>query len=248
MKFEPFLRGRISIAQPETGHRAGTDAILLAATVSSGFSGLVVDAGAGVGGAGLALAARVPDARVNLVEIDPATVEFARANSAHNALETRLSVVEADLLASHAERSLNGLTREDAACVITNPPFLSEGEARPSSDEDRRRAHLMPTGGLERWMKAIHALLAPRGNFVMITRPERLQEIIVACEGRFGFLTLLPIHPHEGDPAIRLLIRGTKGSKAPLSILPGLVLHGPDGRFTPFVEKLHAGEASLNLV
>jgi hypothetical protein len=25
-------------------------------------------------------------------------------------------------------------------------------------------------------------------------------------------------------------------------------LHGPDGRFTPFVEKLHAGEASLNLV
>jgi hypothetical protein len=136
-----------------------------------GSTGAVV--GAGVGGAGLALAARVPDARVNLVEIDPATVEFARANSAHNGLETRLSVVEADLLASHAERSLNGLTREDAACVITNPPFLSEGEARPSSDEDRRRAHLMPTGGLERWMRAIHALLAPRGTFVMITRPER---------------------------------------------------------------------------
>ena len=91
-------------------------------------------------------------------------------------------------------------------------------------------------------------MLFRSGTVVMITRPERLQEMIAACDGRFGFLTLLPIHPHENDPAIRLLIRGTKGSKAPLSILPGLVLHGPDGRFTPYVEKLHAGEASLTLV
>jgi tRNA1(Val) A37 N6-methylase TrmN6 len=46
-------------------------------------------------------------------------------------------------------------------------------------------------------------------------------------------------------PAIRLLLSGTKGSRAPLTILPPVVLNGPDGRFTPEAEALHRGEATL---
>jgi tRNA1(Val) A37 N6-methylase TrmN6 len=53
------------------------------------------------------------------------------------------------------------------------------------------------------------------------------------------------VHPGADRPAIRFLLSGTKGSRAPLSILPPLILNGPDERFTPQAEALHRGEADL---
>jgi tRNA1(Val) A37 N6-methylase TrmN6 len=55
---------------------------------------------------------------------------------------------------------------------------------------------------------------------------------------------VLPIHPRAGEPAHRIIVRGVKGSRAPLRILPGLMLHEGAG-FTPLVEALHRGEAVL---
>jgi tRNA1(Val) A37 N6-methylase TrmN6 len=46
-------------------------------------------------------------------------------------------------------------------------------------------------------------------------------------------------------PAIRFLLNGTKGSRAPLSVLPPLILNDADGRFTPEAQALHKGEADL---
>jgi tRNA1(Val) A37 N6-methylase TrmN6 len=53
------------------------------------------------------------------------------------------------------------------------------------------------------------------------------------------------VHPSAHRPAIRFLVCGIKGSRAPVSILPPLILNGPDGRFTPQAEALHRGEADL---
>ena len=47
-----FLGGRLSLRQPTKGHRAGTDAVLLAAAAPADFSGLALDVGAGIGTAG----------------------------------------------------------------------------------------------------------------------------------------------------------------------------------------------------
>ena len=60
-----------------------------------------------------------------------------------------------------------------------------------------------------------------------------------------GSLEIRFVHPHADRPAIRVLLSGVKGSRAPLTILPPLVLNGPDGRFTPQAEALHRGEATL---
>jgi tRNA1(Val) A37 N6-methylase TrmN6 len=65
---DDFLGGRLSAIQPRAGHhRAGLDAVLLAAAVDDAFSGDLVDLGAGTGVAGMAVAARAPAARVTLV-------------------------------------------------------------------------------------------------------------------------------------------------------------------------------------
>ena len=57
-------------SQPKRGHRVGHDAILLAAACPARAGERAVDLGAGVGAAGLALAARVAGTTVTLVEID----------------------------------------------------------------------------------------------------------------------------------------------------------------------------------
>jgi len=56
---DAFLGGQLRLRQPKSGHRAGHDAILLAAATSVRPGARVVEFGAGVGAAGLALARRV---------------------------------------------------------------------------------------------------------------------------------------------------------------------------------------------
>lgn len=54
-----FLGGRLRLRQPRRGHRAGHDAMLLAAATEARPGQRVADLGTGVGAAGLALARRV---------------------------------------------------------------------------------------------------------------------------------------------------------------------------------------------
>ncbi|WP_204336688.1 hypothetical protein, partial [Proteus mirabilis] len=66
-----------------------------------------------------------------------------------------------------------------------------------------------------------------------------LPACLAALGNRFGGVQVRPIHPRVGDPAIRILLTATKGSRAPFGILPPVVLHDEAGRFTPDVEALH---------
>jgi len=243
----PFLGGKLRFIQSETGHRAGTDAVLLAATVPDHFSGRVVDAGAASGAVGLAVAARVPTARVRLVEIDRNEAELARLNRSANGFDERMDIIVGDLLASYQARKALHLTLADADRVITNPPFLDESRTRSSPDRHRQRAHNMPEGGLERWIVACHAMLVSHGVFTMIHRTDHLSGLLSLFEGRFGSISILPIYPHDGSNASRVLIEGIKDSRAPTRLMSGLVLHESDGRFTPRSDSLHRGLLALPL-
>lgn len=238
-----FLGGRLRLRQSARGHRVGTDAILLAAATPAQTEGLVLDAGAGVGAVGLTAALLAPAAEIGLVEIDPESCALARENIVANGLQARAHVFEADLLAG-TSRSEAGLTNESADVVLTNPPYLSPGRARVSPDPARARAHVS-AAGLESWTRACLALLRPGGTFVMIHRADALQECLESVGSRLGGLAILPIAPKAGAPAIRILLRGVKGSKAPLTLPPPLVLHGADGKFTPEAEAVHRGERGL---
>src|SRR6195256_1113038 len=81
---DAFLGGRLRLRQPKSGHRAGHDAILLAAATAARSGDRVVDFGAGIGAAGLAVAKRVAGIELVLVEIDEALAGLARENAAAN--------------------------------------------------------------------------------------------------------------------------------------------------------------------
>lgn len=238
-----FFGGRLSLRQARRGHRAGTDAVLLAAATPASASGLVLDAGAGVGAVGLCAALRAPGARVGLVEIEPEACALARANVAANDLSERVVVLEADLLLAPSRRAA-GLQDESASLVLTNPPFLDPSRTRVSPDPARARAHVSVVG-LGPWVRACLALLAPGGTLVMIHRADALVQCLESVASRLGGLAVLPVQPREGEAAVRILLRGVKGSKAPLALLPPLVLHAVNGAFTPLAEAIHRGESGL---
>jgi tRNA1(Val) A37 N6-methylase TrmN6 len=242
-----FLNKRLVLRQPIGGHRAGTDAVLLAAAAPMTFTGVALDLGAGVGTAGLALAATRPGASVGLVEKDPELAALARENCVLNGLADRVGVHEADV-ASPPSRRAAGLADASATLVVTNPPFHDPGRAKLSPEPGRRLAHAMPEPGpeaLRAWIRASLALVAPGGTLVMIHRPDALAAILAALAGRAGAITILPILARDATPARRILVRARKGSRAPLAIAPPLVLHEGTA-FSPRAEAIHRGEASIN--
>ena len=220
--------------------------MLLAAAAPAGFAGDAVDLGASTGAVGLALALRALRARVRLVEIDPALAALATENAALNGLADRVRVCVADALAGRAAREAAGLADNSADLVLTNPPYLNSAASRVSPHAGRALAHVMPEGGLDGWMSAAAGLLRPGGVLIVIHRADALPALLAAAAGRFGALAALPIHPRAGEPATRVLLRGVRGSRAPFSMRAGLVLHGPDGAFTPHAEALNRGEAVLD--
>lgn len=241
---DAFLGGRLHLRQPERGHRAGTDAILLAAAVPAAARGFALDIGAGVGAAGLVLAKLHPQLTIGFVENDPLIVELARANLAGNGLEDRARVYQADLLSTESLEAA-GLAKECAQLIITNPPFLDPRCTRLSPAPGRRAAHAMSKAGsqpLADWIDACLALLEAAGTFVAIHRPDALPGILAALEGKAGAIALLPVLPRVDKAATRILLRATKGSRAPFTIAPPLILHAGE-KFTPEAEAIHQGEA-----
>lgn len=240
-----FLGNQLLIDQPRSGsHRSGLDAVLLAASLSEGSTGHVVDLGAGVGVAGLAVAYRLPEVTVTLVEIDPDLARLARGNAMLNAaVGDRAHVVTADVLAPAAERQAAGLTDNMADHVIMNPPFHLADRGRSSPAPARARAHALNVDAMDGWIRAAAALLKPSGTLTVIFRADELPRLLDAIGTRVGSLSLLPVHAHAGEPAHRLILRGKPQGRAPLRLLPALVLHAHDGSFRPDVEIVLRGTA-----
>jgi tRNA1(Val) A37 N6-methylase TrmN6 len=241
------LGGRLRLKQPKRGHRIGHDAILLAAACSAHRGERVVDLGAGVGAAGLAVALRVPGTMVTLVEVDAGLAALAAENARLNGLAERVSAAVIDVAAPARAFAAAGLPPESVARVLMNPPFNDPARQRGSPDPRRRLAHADPGGTLARWIKTAARLLRPRGTLTLIWRAEGLGEVVRALDPGFGGVAVLPVHSKAGEPAIRILVRATKASRAPLALLPGLLLNDDAGRPTAQCEAVLRAGAPLPL-
>ena len=230
-----FLNGRITVRQQTDGFRSGLDAVMLAAAVPAG-EGELLELGAGAGAAALCLAARASSYKVTGVEIDAGLVELANANARANAMDGRVHFAAADAL--HLPQ---GFKREFAH-VFSNPPFHGEGMAAP--DEGKRRA-LQDEGRLTDWLETGVKRTVSGGTFTTTIRADRLGEALAVLPA--AGIVVFPLWPRAGESARRVILQLRKGSGAPLAILPGLLLHGADGRFTPEADAVLRDGASLAL-
>jgi tRNA1(Val) A37 N6-methylase TrmN6 len=79
-------------------------------------------------------------------------------------------------------------------------------------------------------------MVKPKGTIVLVHRADRLDEIVSLLHGKAGELIVLPLWPKVGKPAKRLIVRARKGIRTGAAMLPGLVLHESDGKYTAEAE------------
>lgn len=242
---DAVLGGRLTLRQPRRGHRVGHDAILLAAATDVRAGEHVVELGAGVGAAGLALAQRVAGVRVTLVEIDSALAALAQDNAARNGLGDRVQVAVLDVAAPEREFAAAGIAPGAAASVLMNPPFNDPARQNLSPDPNRRLAHAASADTLTQWTSRAASLLAPSGTLTMIWRADGLVDVLSAARVDFGGILVLPIYPRPNAAAIRILLCAIKGSRAPLAVMPGLTLNDADGRPSAEAEAILRGGKTL---
>jgi tRNA1(Val) A37 N6-methylase TrmN6 len=227
--FDIFLKGALTIEQPTSGYRAGSDAVLLAAAAASFEGQKMLEAGCGVGTVLLSLAHLRASASLELhgLEKDPEAVILAYRNQAANHLTAHISFEQGDVLAPPDH------LRGQFDLVFSNPPFFDDDRAIRDPLAARQGAYIIGAP-LETWIKSMLAMAKSKGRFLMIHRADRLADVLAALGGRAGDIGVFPVRPRAGEPAKRVLVSARKGSRAPLRLLAGMEMH-PDsglGRFS----------------
>ncbi len=241
-----FLGGRISAFQPKSGFRAGSDSVLLAAAVRKETT-CILELGCGAGVAACCALSERAKAQALLVDMEAEALTLADKNLALNGFEKRAKTLLLDVTQKGSIREQAGLQTNCFSTIIANPPFFISSKGTGSPDALRKRARHMQKGELDNWVKTAAASASARGEIIFIHVMEALPELLAAFDARFGNIVILPIAPRAGEAATRVLIRGIKGSKAPLALMAPLILHGETGReFLPEVEAIFRGEGALH--
>ncbi len=223
-----LLGGRVLIRQPTEGYRVAIDPIFLAASIEIEPNDTILDVGAGVGAASLCLATRAPNVRVTGVELQRDLVRYAAENVKLNKLRERVEILHGDLL-----RPPPRLAAGTFSHVMTNPPYLNATRNNISPNETKAMANLEGEADLDQWAKFSLLMVKPKGSITFIHRADRLDQILSYFSGKLGNITIYPLWPGKNKPAKRVLIRGIKNTNGALRLLPGMVLHTDDGRYTP---------------
>lgn len=235
-----LLGGRVRLRQALGGYRAGLDAALLAAACDAADGARVLEAGCGAGGALLSAAIRRPGARFTGLERDAAAAALARENVEANGLGDRVEILDGDVA-----QPFKALDLAPFDAVMANPPFFDD-PATLRAPAPAKRDAWMADGGLSAWMGFMLKATREGGTITLIHRADRLADILALLAPKAGSFQVRPVHPHADAPAKRVLVRAIKTGKAPLQLLPALVLHPREGgKHTDEAEAILRGEADL---
>ena len=225
MTDDAFLGGALRILQPRDGYRAGLDAVLLAAGRGRGRqarSGCSTWAPASAWSAWRWRAAS-PMREVALVERDAALAELARAQyRAQRSVASACASSRPTWSGRCASQPALAALAESFDHVLANPPYHTQGRGTAAADATKAAANAM-AGGQPGPLGALLAAMArPTGAAAVIHRPRRWPTLLAACDGRFGGARG-PAHPPAAgrEPAIRVIVHGIKGSRAPLESAAG---------------------------
>ncbi len=234
-----LLDGRVRLRQPRDGYRAGMDAALLAAAVAAPPGQTVLEAGCGVGAVLCQIGALRPGVRLLGVEREAPHADLARANLALNGLD-------AEVLTADVADGFRALDRPRADWAISNPPFFDDPGALRTPAPGKRAAW-MADDGLKAWTDFLLAGVRDGGAILMIHRADRLADLLALLGEKAGSFRILPIHPYADRPAKRVVVKALRLGKAPLALLPPLILHDGPERHSSRADAILRGREALDL-
>jgi len=235
-----LLGGRVRLRQPVKGYRAGMDAALLAAAVEAKPGERLIEAGCGAGAVLMQVAARRSGVILSGLERDATAAGLARENAALNGVDDRTTILSGDV--AQGFRALD-LPAFDWA--VSNPPFFDDPGALRAPAPGKQGAW-MADDGLKAWTGFLLKAVREGGKIVVIHRADRLADLLALLGEKAGSFAIRPIQPYADQPAKRVLVQAIKTGKAPLRLLPPLVLHDrTDAKHSPEAEAILRGEAGL---
>jgi len=236
-----FLDGKVVVNQPADGFRAGIDAVLLAASIRTKSGDSLLELGCGAGTATLCAAHRLPDCHFVGLDIDPAMIVLAHQNIAANGMEELISVIDGDVA---SPESVGVFDR-----VFFNPPFFDDDKALRKPKPGKEKAYLSGHAPLDVWISQARRALKPKGRVFIIHRADALANLLTSLSNGFGDIAIKPVQPRSDTPAKRVLVSARKGTKAPLTLLPPLILHDDaGGKYSAEADTILRGCGTVEMV
>ena len=234
-----LLGGRVKITQPKEGFRVAIDSIFLAASIQAEPGDTILDVGAGVGAASLCLAKRLDYARIVGVELQREYVRLCFDNVRMNDLAQRVEILHGDLCLPPPRLAAGTYSH-----VMANPPYHQSRHHASPTDGKAKANHEGETS-LDQWVRFCLLMAKPKGIITFVHKMERLDEILSLTYGKLGFVNVYPLWAGENKEAKRFILQGIKGVQGPLRLLPGMILHKKDGKYTPEAEEILRNAAPL---
>jgi len=247
-----LLNGRVRLLQSRDGYRAGMDAALLAAAVNAKPAHSVIEAGCGAGAVLMQIAARRPDVTLTGLERDVGAADLARQNTVLNGFNDRIEIItgEVSQILSPAQdrpKASAPISNQSFDWAVSNPPFFDDPRALRLPTPAKRGAWIAEDG-LSVWCDFLTRAVRDGGSIIMIHRADRLADLLSLLGTRSGSFSILPIQSFSQSPAKRVLVKAIRSGRAPLRLLPALILHDHSGsKHTPEAEAILRGEAALDL-
>jgi tRNA1Val (adenine37-N6)-methyltransferase len=226
--------GVITIIQRKKGNRFTLDSLLLADFCRIKPRGRILEPGAGTGIISILLARKYPKARFVADEVDPSSYGILCHNIERNGLLNHILPVDRNI--KYLDRLIMPGVFD---AIIANPPYVRSGTGRNSPSPERQAARQDLTTSLHDWLN-LQTMLKNKGRYFIVFpagRLAELAEIMRTCKIEPKRLRL--VHPREDEPASLVLIEAVKSAGNGLDVLPPLVVHEADGKYTEEMRRIY---------
>ena len=225
---DTILNGALDIAQPKNGYRFSVDALILAHHVTPATDERILDIGTGCGVIPLILARQFPDVTVLGIEVQSELARLAESNAVSNHLSERIRIIENDI------RMLSPAEIGPVPIITCNPPHTAKTTGRINPNDQMAVAKHELRMSLKTLIEAANRLLTNKGRLFTIYPASRIVEVLLEMRGEgLEPKQIRTIHFKPDTPAGRILIQASKGGQPGTEVVPPLVIHKPDGSYTP---------------
>ncbi len=211
-----YVNDSLSLIQDTEGLTFGTDALLLAGYISSGYkSG--IELGGGTGIISMLLATRGKVDKITCAEIQPEFAELIGRNIEYNGLGERITAICADV---------RELRSPECEVVFTNPPYMKTSSGYRNRINKKNIARHEVHGSIADFLTAAKRLLKFGGAFYAVYRPDRLTDIVAAmreCGIEPKRMTAV-MADTISEPSM-VLIEGKRGGKSGMRMTRPLIMY-----------------------
>ncbi|PVX51737.1 tRNA1Val (adenine37-N6)-methyltransferase [Balneicella halophila] len=195
---KPFHFKKFTVAQDRCAMKVGIDGVLLGAWAKAPKDvKAILDIGTGTGVIAMMMAQRFPKAKVLGIDISTDAIEQATKNFKMSPFDSRLEAAHIDIQ--------NYDSSNKFGCIVSNPPFFSNGVLPAVSD--REIARHTTKFSFRDLLKKVADLLSTQGIFSIIIPIERQVEIIsMAKDSGLYCNKLCTVYPNPNKRPKRILM------------------------------------------